>query len=180
MLRNLSTKMKNKAIFLDRDGTIICERHYLSDLFDIKLLPGAKNALKLFKSAGFLLIVVTNQSGIARGFFDRQFVKSAHRLINRKLEGAIDDFYVCPHSPEARCNCRKPKTGMLRAAADKWKIDLSSSWVIGDKKSDIMLGRDNLMKTMLIGKGSSCRFLFNWKSVAEIILKNDRNIMRRV
>lgn len=180
MLRNLSTKMKNKAIFLDRDGTIICERHYLSNLLDIELLPGAKKALRLFKSAGFLLIVVTNQSGIARGFFDGRFVKSTNRLINRKLEGTIDDFYVCPHSPETHCDCRKPKTGMLRAAVSKWKIDLSSSWVIGDKKSDIMLGRDNLMRTILIGKGSSCRSLFNWKPVAEIILKNDRNIMRRI
>ena len=180
MLRNLSTKMKNKAIFLDRDGTIICERHYLSNLSDIELLPGAKKALRLLKSAGFLLIVITNQSGIARGFFDRRFVQSAHRLINRKLEGAIDDFYVCPHSPGTHCSCRKPKTGMLRAAAGKWKIDLSASWVIGDKKSDTMLGRDNPMRTLLIGKGSSCRSLFDWKPAAEIILKNERNIMRRM
>jgi len=163
--------MKNRAIFLDRDGTIIYERNYLSRIAEIKLLPGTKKALTLLKSSGFLLIVLTNQSGIARGFFDKKFVKTTHQIINRKLGGIIDDFFVCPHLPEAHCSCRKPKSGMMRRASNRWKIDLPSCWVVGDKQSDIMLGKEYGIKTIRLGKSSSYRSSNSWRQIVKMILK---------
>ncbi len=165
--------MRNRAIFLDRDGTIIYERNYLSRIAEIKLLPGTKKALTLLKSSGFLLIVLTNQSGIARGFFDKKFVKTTHQIINRKLGGIIDDFFVCPHSPDAHCSCRKPKNGLLRAAAKRWRINLSSSWIVGDKLSDIMIRNKDGMSSILIGKNGSHYCSDSWNRIVKTIMKTE-------
>ncbi|SIN74862.1 D-glycero-D-manno-heptose 1,7-bisphosphate phosphatase [Acetomicrobium flavidum] len=140
------------AIFLDRDGTLIREVGYLSSLTQIEILPDVPKALKLLKSLGYLLIIVTNQSGVARGFFDEPFVLQVHSVLQERFieQGArIDAFYYCPHHPtegkppyDIDCDCRKPKTGMLKKAASEHDIDISRSWVIGDSLVDAQLAQN--------------------------------------
>ncbi len=139
------------AVFLDRDGTIIREVDYLRRLEDLELLEGVGPAIAELNRLAIPVILVSNQSGIARGFFDEEFVNLCHRELQRRLApfGArIDDFFFCPHHPSAgrppyrkMCNCRKPAPGMLAAAAVRHKLDLNASFVIGDKECDLELAR---------------------------------------
>ena len=134
----------NKAAFFDRDGTLIKDVSYLSDLSQIELLPNIIDFCLTLQKEGFLLIVATNQSGIARGFFDEKFVRQTHRKIDDLFakEGVyFADFYYCPHHPSDDCLCRKPKPGMLKEAALKHNIDLSRSLMFGDKELDILAGK---------------------------------------
>jgi D-glycero-D-manno-heptose 1,7-bisphosphate phosphatase len=140
MLNNESEK---PAIFLDRDGTLIEEVDFLSTVAETKLFPFTIEALKLFRDAGFLLFVTTNQSGIARGYFDERAVQAIHAKIGQEIEPAglrIESFHFCPHLPDAGCLCRKPQTGMIEAACRNAAVDLTRSWVIGDKKLDVEMG----------------------------------------
>jgi len=137
--------VSNRAVFLDRDGTIIEESGYLSGPEGVALIPGASGAIARLKRAGFTLIVVTNQSGIARGYYGEAELLRIHEKLDRLLEmdgSKIDRYYHCPHHPEygGDCACRKPKTGMAEAAAGELGIDLSRSYFVGDKASDVMLG----------------------------------------
>jgi len=153
------------AIFMDRDGTIIRETHFLSDIDELKILPGVASALKDLKQKGYLRLVVTNQSGVARGYFDMETVDYIHAEIRRRLKsrGAdVEQFYVCPHHPDhpqssdsqdSVCDCRKPSPGLVRAAAADWDIDLVKSWVIGDKAADIELARNVGCKAALVLTG---------------------------
>lgn len=134
------------AVFLDRDGTLNADLGYVFRPEDIHWLPGVAAALARLRWAGYLLIVVTNQSGIARGFYDAQAMQALHDWMNAELraQGAhIDAFYHCPHHPDINgvCICRKPAPGMLLRAAEDWRIDLEQSWMIGDKMSDVTAGR---------------------------------------
>ena len=142
---------KIKAAFFDRDGTIIKDVSYLSDLKDIEILPKAVNLCIVLQKAGYKLFVVTNQSGIARGFFDENFVEKTHECIKRlfKNQGVVfEKFYVCPHHPTAaikeeylkKCFCRKPEAGMLFKAAQDFNIDLQESLMFGDRLLDIQAG----------------------------------------
>lgn len=154
---------KNRAVFLDRDGTLILETDYLSSLKQIKFFKNSANAVKLLKERGFKIIVVTNQSGVARGYFTEAFVKKAHRHIKKVLDeqGAkIDAFYYCPHLKYApvkkyrkSCTCRKPNTGMVMAAKKKYNLDLKNSFSIGDKLADVKLGHNSKMWTILVKTG---------------------------
>lgn len=136
----------NKAVFLDRDGTINIEKEYLWRKEDFVFLPGVIEALKKLKAAGFLLIVVTNQSGIARGYYTEEAVQKLHEWMKFELECQgveLDDIYYCPHHPEGKikkyrkkCICRKPGIGMYLQAAIEHKIDFSRSYAIGDKIRD--------------------------------------------
>ncbi len=137
-----------KAVFLDRDGVLIPDVHYLSDLKLVELYPDVPTGLKRLRASGFKLIVVTNQSGVARGFFTEEFVRQAYDEINRLLEKSmiqLDCLYYCPHHPQGKkpydivCNCRKPAPGMIRQAVGDHNIDTSLSYMIGDKMSDIEL-----------------------------------------
>lgn len=133
-----------RAAFLDRDGTLIREVGYLSRLEDLEVLPGSVAALKRLGEAGYLRLVVTNQSGVARGRIPAAFVEETHRELRRRLraEGAdLDGFLVCPHHPDfsGPCGCRKPATGLLDRAAREWGVDLGASWVVGDKPADVEL-----------------------------------------
>ena len=146
------------AIFLDRDGTIIREVGYLSRLADLEVLPGVARALRRLGEAGFVRVVVTNQSGVARGLFERSFVEETHAELRRRLDEAgadIDAFYVCPHHPEfdGPCECRKPVPGLVRLAARDLGLDVSASWVIGDKVADVELGRRAGCRTCLVRTG---------------------------
>jgi D-glycero-D-manno-heptose 1,7-bisphosphate phosphatase len=135
------------AVFLDRDGTINEEVGYLDRLDKLRLIPGAAEAIRLINESGMKAVVVTNQSGVARGIFDEAFVDQVHRRLRAMLgeEGAaLDGFYSCPHHPtEGRggylrsCNCRKPAPGLLLRAADELFLDPERSYVIGDTLKDI-------------------------------------------
>jgi D-glycero-D-manno-heptose 1,7-bisphosphate phosphatase len=129
-----------RAVFLDRDGTIIQERGYLSDPAAIELIPGAARAIRLINRLGLPAVVVSNQSGVGRGYFPASTVEEIDRRLRLLLEqeGAfLDRIYFCPHLPDAGCPCRKPEPGMLQRAAEELRIDLPSSYLVGDKAADI-------------------------------------------
>jgi len=132
------------AAFLDRDGTINVDCHYLSDPAQVELLPGAAEGLKRLAAMGYALVVVTNQSGIARGYFDAARLDEIHARLAELLaaEGIVlDGVYVCPHGPGDACACRKPLPGLALAAAADLGLDLANSVMIGDKAADVGLGR---------------------------------------
>ncbi|WP_174296824.1 D-glycero-alpha-D-manno-heptose-1,7-bisphosphate 7-phosphatase [Sphingomonas bacterium] len=130
------------VVFLDRDGTIIVERDYLSDPAGVALEVGAARGLRALSAAGFRLVVLTNQSGIARGYFDLAAAEAVNRRVADLLAGrgvAIDGWYVCPHAPSDGCGCRKPRPGLAHRAAAELGLALAGSWVVGDKRSDVEL-----------------------------------------
>lgn len=132
------------AVFFDRDGTLIREREYLSDPEGVELLPGAAAAVRIARRAGFAPILATNQSGVGRGLFSEDAVGAVHARLAELLaaEGArLDAVYVCPHAPEAGCDCRKPAPGLLARAAAERGLDLRRSFVVGDKEADLALAR---------------------------------------
>ncbi len=130
-------RKKQPAVFLDRDGTMIEEVNYLSRVEHLRLFPFTANAVRLLKENGFLVIVVTNQSGIGRGIFDEASMHTIHESIQSEVSGMVDAFYFCPHLPCDGCNCRKPNLGMIESAMADFNIDLENSWMVGDKKIDI-------------------------------------------
>ncbi|HOK05277.1 MAG TPA: D-glycero-beta-D-manno-heptose 1,7-bisphosphate 7-phosphatase [Victivallales bacterium] len=133
----------NKAVFLDRDNTIIFDKGYLSNPDEVKLISGVTPALKKLSEAGFLLIIVTNQSGIGRGYFSKEQMNLVNQKILQMLEKEnihIEKIYFCPHTPSENCECRKPKPGLILKAARELKIDISKSIMIGDKTSDLEAG----------------------------------------
>ncbi len=130
---------RSKAVFLDKDGTIIEDKNYLNSFDDLEILPRAREALHRLKAAGFKLIGVTNQSGIARGIVDEKFVRESNAYLEKEL--GIEDFYYCPHHPDEHCTCRKPEPLLPLKARLKHKIDLKASYVIGDKESDVLLAK---------------------------------------
>jgi D-glycero-D-manno-heptose 1,7-bisphosphate phosphatase len=149
--------MKGKHfIVLDRDGTIIVERHYLSDPAQVELLPGAVSGLRQLRRMGFGLIVITNQSGIGRGFFNEERLGLIHLRMIELLEAenvSLDGIYFCPHLPEDNCSCRKPQPGLLYLAAKERGFDPQSCFVIGDKACDIELGKLVGATTLLVRTG---------------------------
>lgn len=143
----LSLSLLHKAVFLDRDGTINEECDYLFRIEDCRFIPGVAEAVKRLNAAGFLVVVVTNQSGVARGFYGVNDIVKLHAWMAGQLAAAgarIDAWYYCPHHPEygeiKDCDCRKPLPGMLLQAAAEHSIDLASSWIVGDKVADIEAG----------------------------------------
>ncbi|UCD34865.1 MAG: lipopolysaccharide heptosyltransferase II [Nitrospiraceae bacterium] len=154
-----------RAVFLDKDGTLIEDRNYLNSFDDLHILRGVKTALKRLKEAGFRLIGATNQSGVARGIVDESFVSESNDYLRKEL--LLDDFYYCPHHPDEKCPCRKPEPLMLLRARLQHRISLKASYVIGDKESDVMLA----VKTGATGILLSATPLFE-KSAASYISKD--------
>ena len=144
---------KQPAIFIDRDGTLIEEVNYLSRVEDLHIFPFTGSAVKLLKDNGYLIIIVTNQSGIGREVYTEAAMHGIHDQIQADLGGAIDAFYFCPHLPDADCPCRKPNLGMIEAACADFDIDLERSWVIGDKDLDVKLGQKARIGTVLVMTG---------------------------
>jgi D-glycero-D-manno-heptose 1,7-bisphosphate phosphatase len=139
-----------RAVFLDRDGTIVEETGYLERLERLRFFPFAADAIRLLNQAGFAVVVVTNQAGIARGIVKASFIPEVSRVIAERIErggGRIDGFYHCPHHPDGiveelriRCECRKPAPGMFTRAAKELDLDLSRSFVVGDRWHDLQAG----------------------------------------
>ena len=150
-------------MFIDRDGTLIEEAGYPSRLERLVLFPFTIDAVRQLNRAGFRVVVITNQAGIARGIVDEVFVGTAHRFLAARLEkgGArIDAFYYCPHHPDGvveafrgACDCRKPQPGLLRRAAGDLDIDLARSFTVGDRWNDLVAGRSVATSTVLVRTG---------------------------
>lgn len=153
----------DKAVFLDRDGTINKEVTYLYRPEDLVILPGVPEAVKILRDNGFCILVVTNQAGIARGYYTVEHMHRLHRYLNEQLkrDGAwIDAFYYCPHHPEHGigeyrkvCHCRKPDTGMFEMAEREYEIDKNHSYMIGDKRIDVQAGHNYGIRSILVGTG---------------------------
>lgn len=158
----------DKVIFLDRDGTLNEEVHYLHRKEDLRLLPGVARAIGMWRKRGYKIVVVTNQAGVARGYYQESDVKALHEYMNSLLgqEGAgIDHFFYCPHHPEhgvgkykTVCRCRKPDIGMFLMAEKFYQVDKARSWMIGDKLIDVEAGRNYGVKTVLVGTGYGAGF----------------------
>jgi len=132
---------KLKAVFVDRDGVINQERSdYVKSISELEIYPNVAKNITLLKDAGFLVIVITNQSAVNRGIVTHEMINQIHNSIQdhlKKYGTFLDGFYYCPHTPNENCNCRKPKSGLLQKAILELNIDLNSSWMIGDSDSDI-------------------------------------------
>ena len=142
-----------KTVFLDRDGTIAHDAQYCSRPEDFQLLEGAAEAISLLKHHGFLVIIITNQSGLARGYFNEEALDNIHRKMRDELARggtAIDGLYYCPHHPDDGCNCRKPQPGLVRQALAEHDIDLTLSYFVGDLPIDIELGKAIGCRTVLV------------------------------
>ncbi len=150
--------MKRPAVFLDRDGVIIKEIGYISSSEEMKIYNFSKECVENLRKHGYLSIVITNQSGIARGFFSEDdLIKMNQRLME---ETGVDDVFYCPHYKQGivpkysiECNCRKPGVGMIEKACTKYDIDLKQSFFIGDRESDIKAGKNAGIKTILVRSG---------------------------
>jgi histidinol-phosphate phosphatase family protein len=140
-----------RALFLDRDGTIMEDRGYMRDPADVALLPGAAETLRTLEAAGWTLIVVSNQSGVGRGYIapaEMDAVQARFLELMRAAGVHITAAYLCAHHPDEACGCRKPGTLHLEEAARQYGVDLSASWMVGDRQSDIQCGKNAGCRTI--------------------------------
>ena len=146
---------EKRALFLDRDGIINIDHGYVYKVEDFKFVEGIFELVRLFTDAGYLIFVVTNQSGIGRGYYTEKDFTILTELMKEKFlknNIKIEEVYYCPHAPEVGCICRKPQTGMINKALENYDIDLYQSWMIGDKQSDIALATNaGIGKSIYIG-----------------------------
>ncbi|MCJ7457788.1 MAG: HAD-IIIA family hydrolase [candidate division Zixibacteria bacterium] len=152
----------NKVIFLDRDGTITEEKDFVSKIEEIKFIPGSKEALKTLQGFGYKLVIVSNQSGIARGIMTGEQVEEVNDFILKELQNEgikIEGIYYCPHHPDENCDCRKPRTGLIKRALQDHHLKLKGAWMIGDKLSDVLFGKNIKGKSILVltGYGQSTK-----------------------
>lgn len=145
-----------RFVLLDRDGVLNVEKHYLSRAEDVELLPGVVEGLQRLRALGLGLVVVTNQSGIGRGYFDLSCLEAVHARLRQLLRDGgvdVDAIYHCPHAPEARCGCRKPAPGLAWQAAADLGFAPAQTFVIGDKASDLELARALGAPAILVAQG---------------------------
>lgn len=155
-------------MFLDRDGTINKDKGYIYRIKDFEFIEGSIDAIASFNKNKFKVIVITNQSGIRRGYFTEEDVKKLHNFINSELHknnAMVDKFYFCPHRPDEECNCRKPKISLFKRAIKDFDIDIENSYIIGDKISDIQPAEKLGCMAFLLDKSQ------NIKSVTNKILR---------
>lgn len=165
------------VVFLDRDGTINYDAGYINHVDNFIMYPYAAQAIRMLNKSGYYVIVITNQSGLGRGFFNEETLDEIHNYMVQSLkeQGAnIDGIYFCPHDPNAKiekykavCNCRKPETGLVEMAFEDFNIDKSKMYFIGDKHSDIMAGHKSGCKTIIVktgyGKGDLIHKSHKWE-----------------
>ena len=170
-----------QALFFDRDGTIMHDAHYPKYPEQVRLLPGVGEALMACKRKGMLLVLVSNQSGVGRGLITPEQADTVHdRVVDclSKFEISLDGFYYCPHAPEEMCLCRKPSPEMILRAAADLDIDLSCSYMVGDKESDIEAGKRAGCRTILVkqaeknaSRGITAGYVAaNWQEIVDYIL----------
>jgi D-glycero-D-manno-heptose 1,7-bisphosphate phosphatase len=142
-----------RALFVDRDGTLNPDLHYLKEASRLELRRGVGDALSLAHDHGYLVVCVTNQSGVERGFYTAEDVDQIHARLNvllRPYRASVDAFYYCPHTPEHGCDCRKPRTGLFEQARRDWNIEYTSSAVVGDRSLDVEAGKSLGLLTALV------------------------------
>jgi len=168
------------ALFLDRDGVVIVDRGYLGDPDQVELLPGVAETMGAAAAAGYLLIGVSNQSGLGRGLFSMDDLTRVMLRLDELLAGAgtgFDGFFYCPHAPREGCDCRKPEAGLFDEAAQTCRWDPFSSWVLGDKASDVAFGRNRDLGAALVltGYGSAQReeVARQWKDDPRVLVADD-------
>jgi len=164
------TRQLRPGVFLDRDGTICEEVGYLNHVNRFRLLPGAADAIRCLNEAGYPVVVITNQSGVAKGYFPESLVHTVHEVMLQRLadeHARLDGIYYCPHAAPVDCECRKPRTGMLLQAVSDHAIDLTRSVVVGDRYGDIELARRAGAASILVRTGyGEGEYLWNspqWK-----------------
>jgi D-glycero-D-manno-heptose 1,7-bisphosphate phosphatase len=155
--------MKRRAVFIDRDGTISEEVGYINHVSRFRLFSYAAPAIKHLNENGWLAIVITNQAGVARGYFSEETIQTVHAAMTKDLESSgarLDAIYYCAHHPSVGeppyrldCDCRKPKPGLISRAAQDFDIDLAESWMVGDRYSDVELARNAGVKSMFVLSG---------------------------
>jgi len=176
----------NRAVFIDRDGTISEEVGYINHVSRFRLFPYSAAALKQLHDNGYLAIVITNQAGVARGYFSEEMVQAIHTQMTRDLESSgarVDAIYYCAHHPtvgeppyQLDCDCRKPKPGLLLRAARDYDIDLANSWMVGDRYSDIELAANAGVKSALVlsgyGRGEWEHQRENWTIQPDLVAED--------
>jgi D-glycero-D-manno-heptose 1,7-bisphosphate phosphatase len=173
---------KNKVCFLDRDGVLIKEVNYLSSPDQVHIFPETINALKLLKKNNYKIIVITNQAGVARGYFSEEDIIKVHAEINKQLAGYnlyIDAYYYCPHHPKGtvegyniECDCRKPNPNMILQAVEDFNIDLEESFLVGDKVSDLLAAKNAGCRAALVKTGHGHEHIDKANSLNFSILNN--------
>lgn len=176
------TRHIKPAVFLDRDGVLTEEKGYVTSIENLKIFPYTAECIQQIHKKGYYAIVITNQSGIARGLFTENKLQEMNDYLMRQI--GVDAIYYCPHHPEGeiekykkKCNCRKPETGMIEIACQEFKIDMQKSYMIGDRADDIIVGHRVGIKTILLESGYGTARLE--KDVRpDYILKDLRDVMK--
>jgi D-glycero-D-manno-heptose 1,7-bisphosphate phosphatase len=172
-----------RFVLLDRDGTLIVEKHYLADPDQVELIAGAADGLRRLAARDLGLVVVTNQSGIGRGFFDTARLAQIHeRMLSQlRAEGvALDGIFFCPHHPDLACACRKPQTGLALRAAAELGFEPASAFVVGDMASDIGLGRALGATTLLVRTGHGAETLARGEARPDHVVADLREAAERI
>ena len=176
--------MKRPAVFIDRDGTISEEVGYINHPSRFRLFPYASEAIRILNNNDWLAIVITNQAGVARGYFSEELIADVHKRLKQELEGAqLDAIYYCPHHPSvgeppyrSDCDCRKPKTGLIYCATKDFEIDLPASWMVGDVYGDVELARNAGLHSAFVlsgyGRGEWEYQRQTWKHQPDIVCEN--------
>jgi D-glycero-D-manno-heptose 1,7-bisphosphate phosphatase len=170
-----------KAVFIDRDGTLMLDTGYCHEPEKVRLIEGAAEGLRLLHDAGFFLVIVTNQSGLARGYFSEKELVAVNLRLRDELRAHGADFgavFYCPHHPDDGCDCRKPRPGLILRAALEYSLELESSFTVGDQESDILAGKSAGTRTVMISdvgvSQSSADFIAkDLVEAAGIILRSD-------
>ena len=177
----METRNLSKAVFIDRDGTIARDVPYCSRPEDFELLPGAVEGIRLLNERGFQVVVITNQSGVARGYFTEQMLARIHDKMRGDLaeyNARIDAIYYCPHHPDDNCDCRKPQPKMVFQAASDLGIDPKQSYVIGDSDADVEMARKAGCKASIrvaqATGGDGNRQVSSFKDAVEWIIEQER------
>lgn len=175
-----------RAVFIDRDGTISEEVGYINHPSRFRVFPYAAAAIKHLNDAGWLAIVVTNQAGVARGYFSEDMIQTVHAEMTKELENGgakLDAVYYCAHHPSVGeppyrfdCDCRKPKPGLISRAARDFDIDLAGSWIVGDRYSDVELARNAGVQSMFVlsgyGRGEWEHQRSTWTEQPDLVAEN--------
>ncbi len=154
-MQHAARSASDGVVFLDRDGTINADVHYCRRPEDFRLLPCAAMAIALLNRNGMLVVVVTNQSGVSRGYFDWKTLEAIHEKLKLELarqNARVDAIYICSHRPDDGCDCRKPRPGLLLRAATDLGLELSTSYMVGDQNADVLAGQACGCKTVLVRK----------------------------
>jgi D-glycero-D-manno-heptose 1,7-bisphosphate phosphatase len=181
------TPLLRRAAFLDRDGTIAEELGYVNHVDRFQIFPYAAEAIRHLNEADIPVIVVTNQSGIARNIFPESLVYEVHKKMVAELAAGgawIDAIYFCPHKSEEICECRKPKPGMLEQAAREHALDLAASWVVGDRYADLEMAHTAGARGILVmtgyGRGEYELHRSAWPRQPEAVVENLTDAVRRI